>query len=213
MQQSQQQPLLIDTPTQKKYKQCVSTRKFILFFILFATIVLFEMYTYFELNTVWCMVSSILSTVCILAAYLWFRHVKVVMTSQNNNRFLAEKIRSNPTGSIVSSFVILGGVCILSLGLLMCYLHFFGKNNTTQTKTQTSLLLSCCIMVLITSIGMYFYLPGNFRLLGVLFTLLTLGTIYFVLQKDYHLVLYSLLSIVDCNDHHFNNHNISLYTH
>ena len=43
---------------------------------------------------------------------------------------------------------------------------------------------------------MYFYLPGNFRLLGVLFTLLTLGTIYFVLQKDYHLVLYSLLSIV-----------------
>ena len=159
----------------------------ILFFILFVTIVLFEIYTCFEINTIWCIVSSVLSIVCIMLACFWMTYI-----IRNINNL------SNPTGSVILSFSLLGGVYILSIGLLVGYLYFFRKQHSTPSSkiTTSSLFVSCFAMVLITSIGMYFYFPRYFRYSSLLFTLFIFPSIYFIMKKEFETAFYIVASVL-----------------
>jgi hypothetical protein len=163
-------------------QQCVRRQRNWLFCLVFTTIVFFQMYTTLELKTTWrtvCIVSSIFSILCIIAAYLRLHHF---IRSLEDNTLLKE--HPDPRKHLTNRFIVLCAACVLSVILPLAYHLFCVKAIRTRTLFLTFLtfLTLCFVMVLISSIGMYIYLP---RYWGALFLFSTLGTfIYFMSGKD-----------------------------
>jgi NADH:ubiquinone oxidoreductase subunit 5 (subunit L)/multisubunit Na+/H+ antiporter MnhA subunit len=182
-------------------KQCARRQRVWLFCLVFTTIVLFQIYTTLELKTTWrtiCIVSSIISILCIIAAYLRLHYF-----SRSLQYETVFKNYPDPRGTLTNRFILLCAACVLSLILLLTYHLFCSKdskhleNNESRTRTPMLTLCFCFIMVLLSSIGMYFYLP---RYWGALFLFFTLGTfIYFMTGKDnnnVHITVSVLITIL-----------------
>lgn len=176
-------------------QQCVRRQRVWLFCLVFTTIVLFQIYTTLELKTTWrtvCIVSSMFSILCIIAAYL---RLHFFLRSLTDNGLLLKE-HPDPRGTVTNRFKVLFIACVLSVILPLVY-HLFGnKESGTRTLPRTICFI-CLIMVLLSSIGMYFYLP---RYWGALFLFFTLGTfIYFMTGKDnnnVHITVSVLITIL-----------------
>jgi len=161
--------------------KCRSNGNRLLFILILMSILLFQIYTCFELPTLWNIIVEGISIAVILITFAYgihyFRSFNFIMSQTQN---------------VIYS---IGFVSILSVLPLIFY-HLFIIEKNTPTTRSIVFQWCCFAMILILSIVSCLFLSEIWIIPGILSVLLTLGTLYFMIENKSSIAIASQIGIL-----------------
>jgi len=146
------------------------------------SILLFQIYTCFELPTLWNIILEGISIAVILITFAYGIHYV------RSHNLIMSQIQN-----VIYSIGIVSILCVLPL----IFYHLFIIEKNTSTTIRSIIFQWCCFaMILILSIVSCFFLAEIWIIPGILSVLLTLGTLYFMIEKKSSIAIASQIGIL-----------------
>ena len=148
------------------------------------SILLFQIYTCFELPTLWNIILEGISIAVILITFAYGIHY----VRRSHNLIMSFQIQN-----VIYSIGIVSILCVLPL----IFYHLFIIEKNTSTTIRSIIFQWCCFaMILILSIVSCFFLAEIWIIPGILSVLLTLGTLYFMIENKSSIAIASQIGIL-----------------